>query len=83
MGKNLFLGVDVGSTTLKAVILAVDGTVVHTLYRRTQSQPPATSQCMGACQVCGKCSLGAVSKTLDGFLDKAGISQDDVDALFD
>jgi len=78
MGKELFLGVDIGSTTLKAVVLDVDGTVVHTLYRRTQAQPQAAQACVGACQRCGKCNLGAVSKTLDESLEAAGIARADV-----
>lgn len=78
MGRQLFLGVDVGSTTLKAVILAADGSVLHSLYRRTRSQPPAGAECTGACQVCGRCNLGAVSKTLEQSLAKAGIARHEI-----
>ena len=78
MGRELFLGVDVGSTTLKAVVLDVDGTIVHTLYRRTKAQPQAAQACVGACQICGKCNLGAVSKTLGESLEAAGIARADV-----
>ncbi len=75
MNPRLFLGIDIGSTTLKAAVLTAQGAVVHTLYRRTQSQPPAGAECLGACQICGKCNLGAVSRVLNRWLAKAGIDR--------
>ena len=78
MGRQLFLGIDIGSTTLKAVVLSADGSVLHTLYRRTRSQPPAGAECTGACQICGRCNLGAVSKTLEQSLLKAGIARHEI-----
>ncbi len=78
MNRPLFLGIDIGSTTLKAVLLSVDGELLHSLYRRTQSQSPAGSGCAGKCQLCGRCNLGAVAKTLDDFLADAGVTRDDV-----
>ena len=78
MNRPLFLGVDIGSTTLKAVLLSADGELVRSLYRRTQPQLPAETGCAGKCQLCGRCNLGAVAKTLDDFLADAGIARDDI-----
>lgn len=75
MDQRRFLGIDIGSTTWKAVVLTAQGAVLHTLYRRTQSQPPAGLDCSGACQICGKCNLGAVFRTLDKSLAAAGIDR--------
>jgi predicted CoA-substrate-specific enzyme activase len=80
MSRPLFLGIDIGSTTLKAVLLSADGNLVHSLYRRTKPQPPAESVCAGECHSCGRCNLGAVAKTLNGFLAAAGVARDDVTA---
>ena len=77
MNRPLFLGIDIGSTTLKAVLLSADGRLLHSLYRRTQPQSPV-SGCAGQCQRCGRCNLGAVAKTVDEFLTDAGVTRDDV-----
>ena len=78
MDRPLFLGVDVGSTTLKAVLLAVDGRLLHHLYRRMQPQFQAGFECAGSCRICGRCNLGAVAKTLNDFLAQSGTSRDHV-----
>jgi predicted CoA-substrate-specific enzyme activase len=78
MNGPLFLGVDVGSTTVKAALLSADGELLHSLCRRTQSQSPAESGCAGQCQLCGRCNLGAVAKTVDDFLAAAGVARQDV-----
>ena len=78
MDRPLFLGVDVGSTTLKAVLLSVDGKMLHHLYRRMQSQFQAGFECAGSCRTCGRCNLGAVAKTLNDFLAQSGASRDQV-----
>ena len=78
MDRPLFLGVDVGSTTLKAVLLSVDGKMLHHLYRRIQPRFQAGLDCAGSCQICGRCNLGAVAKTLDVFLAQFGASRDQV-----
>ena len=57
MDRPLFLGIDVGSTTLKAVLLSVDGELLHSLYRRTQPQFQTGLECAGSCRVCGRCNL--------------------------
>jgi predicted CoA-substrate-specific enzyme activase len=73
-----FLGVDIGSTTLKAVLLSTRGEVIATLYRRLQSQSQSGLECGGNCQSCGRCNFGAVAKTLEQFLAQAGISRDQI-----
>ncbi|MEI8373819.1 MAG: 2-hydroxyacyl-CoA dehydratase [Planctomycetota bacterium] len=78
MDGPLFLGVDVGSTTLKAVLLSVDGKALHHLYLRMQPQSQAGIECAGSCRICGRCNLGAVAKTLNDFLAQAGTRQDHV-----
>ena len=72
----MFLGVDVGSTTLKAVLLSVDGEMLDCLYRRMQPQFQTGLECAGSCRVCGRCSLGAVGRILDDFLAQCGVSRD-------
>jgi len=67
-----FLGVDIGSTTFKAVLLTPKGKVHHTVYTRTKPMPDAILSCSGECHKCGRCNLGAISKTIDDFLASAG-----------
>jgi predicted CoA-substrate-specific enzyme activase len=78
MNRQLFLGVDIGSTTLKAVLLLADGSVFRSLCRRTQPLSSAGAGCAGKCQQCGRCNLGAVGKTLGDFLADAGVARDDI-----
>ena len=78
MDKPLFLGVDVGSTTLKAVLLSVDGELLHHLYRRMQPQSQVSMECTGSCRICGRCNLGAVAKNLHEFFAQSGTSRDQV-----
>jgi benzoyl-CoA reductase/2-hydroxyglutaryl-CoA dehydratase subunit BcrC/BadD/HgdB len=78
MDSPLFLGIDIGSTTLKAVLLSVDGEIVHWVCRRTQSQTRTGLECGGSCRICGRCNLGAVARTVDDFLAQAGTTRDNV-----
>jgi activator of 2-hydroxyglutaryl-CoA dehydratase/benzoyl-CoA reductase/2-hydroxyglutaryl-CoA dehydratase subunit BcrC/BadD/HgdB len=78
MASPLFLGIDIGSTTLKAVLLSVDGEILRWLYRRTQSQARSSVECGSSCRVCGRCNLGAVARTVDDFLAQAGTTRDGV-----
>ncbi|GEM_PF-78226 len=73
-----FLGVDIGSTTFKAVLLTPKGKVHHTVYTRTKPMPDAILSCSGECHKCGRCNLGAISKTIDDFLASAGIDRENV-----
>jgi predicted CoA-substrate-specific enzyme activase len=80
MQQPYFLGIDIGSTTLKAVLLTRRGRVHHTLYRRTRPLPDAMLSCSGQCHRCGACNLGSLSKTIDEFLASAGASRKDIAA---
>ncbi len=76
----LYLGIDIGSTTLKAVLLSDKGKVRHSLYLRTR---PANDgdrlTCTGKCHVCGACNLGSLKKTIGLFLAEAGTSMDKIE----
>ncbi len=78
--SEIFLGIDIGSTTLKAVLLDGEDRVRHSLYTRTRSAMPQGEKfvCTGRCHECGKCSLGALKNTIDDFLASADISQDEI-----
>ena len=78
MDRPVFLGVDVGSTTMKAVLLSADGKMLRHLYQRMQPHFQAGLECAGSCRVCGRCNLGAVGKILNEFLAHAGTSRDQV-----
>ncbi len=78
MEKKYFLGIDIGSTTFKTVLLTADGKVKHTLYQRTKPLPDAKLSCSGQCSSCGACNLGSVSKTVDDFLATAGTTKEEV-----
>lgn len=76
--EKLFLGIDVGSTTLKAVLLTDTGKVRHTLYQRTKPTRVAKLACTGRCAECGACSLGSLRNAIDDFLDGAGTTLEKV-----
>ena len=72
--QNLYLGIDIGSTTFKAVLLSGDGTVLRTVYKRTQPVEAGKVACTGHCSACGACSGGSVKRLALEFLKVAGIS---------
>lgn len=76
--EKLYLGIDIGSTTYKAVILSQGGKVLATTYQRTQPVDSGRLACTGRCSGCGNCSMGAVRKTTDDFLKKAGFTFKDM-----
>lgn len=78
--EKLYLGIDIGSTTYKAVILSQGGKVLATTYQRTQPVDSGRLACTGRCSGCGNCSMGAVRKTTDDFLKKAGFTFKDMAA---
>ncbi len=71
---NLYLGIDVGSTTFKAVLMTANGKVKHSVYRRTRPVDTGRVRCSGVCARCGSCNLGHLRKTVDVFLSEAGVS---------
>ena len=72
--EKLFLGIDIGSTTYKAVIMSYAGKVLHWTYQRTQPVDSGRLACTGRCSGCGNCSMGAVKKTTDEFMRQAGFT---------
>ena len=72
--KSLYLGIDIGSTTFKAVLLSGGGKVLRTVYKRTQPVEAGKVACTGHCSACGNCSGGSVKKLALEFLKVAGIS---------
>ena len=72
--ENLYLGIDVGSTTFKAVLMTAKGKVKHSLYRRTRPVDTGRVRCSGVCARCGACNFGQLRKTVDEFLSEAGVA---------
>jgi len=71
--ENLYLGIDVGSTTFKAVLMTERGKVLHWLYQRTKPVDTGRVRCSGICSRCGACNFGQLRQTLDSFLSDAGV----------
>jgi activator of 2-hydroxyglutaryl-CoA dehydratase len=42
MKDNLYLGIDVGSVSVKAALLSLDGDILRSCYRRSNGQPLST-----------------------------------------
>lgn len=75
-----YLGIDIGSTTIKCVLLTESVKVHHTLYKRTKAVEEGRLSCSGQCHKCGRCNLGALSVTVDDFLAEAGVSSEQIAA---
>ena len=74
-----FLGIDIGSTTFKAVLISEKGKVRHSLYQRTKSTSGNEKlSCMGRCQECGSCNLGSIKKMIEDFLSSSGINKKNI-----
>ena len=56
--EKYYLGIDIGSTTLKSVVMSDKGKVRHSLYQRTRPVGSGKLTCSGACQRCGACTFG-------------------------
>ena len=76
-----YLGIDIGSTTYKAVLLSEDGKVLNSTYQRTQPVDSGRLACTGRCSGCGQCNMGAVRKTTDDFLSASGVTASDIAAV--
>ena len=74
-----YLGIDIGSTTFKAVLLTEDGKVLRTVYKRTQPVEAGKVACTGRCNACGNCSGGAVKRLALEFLKVAGTGFDQIE----
>lgn len=74
--KRFFLGIDIGSTTLKAVLMDNRGKILNSLYRRTKPAKAKPVSCAGRCFECGVCNVGALKNTITTFLSDAGLTLD-------
>ncbi len=77
-GNNYYLGIDIGSTTFKAVLMSEDGAIINTTYQRTKPVESGAMACSGRCTSCGRCNMGAIRKTVDDFLKESKLTQKDV-----
>lgn len=76
---SYFLGIDIGSTTFKAVLMTEDGEVRNHEYLRTR--PVAVEHalsCTGRCAECGQCNHGALKKTVLDFLANSGVDRTEI-----
>ncbi|MBP5638570.1 MAG: 2-hydroxyacyl-CoA dehydratase [Victivallales bacterium] len=73
-----YLGIDIGSTTFKAVVMSDAGEVLHTTYQRTKPVESGRLACTGRCTSCGRCNMGAVKKTVETFLKDSGLKKEDI-----
>ena len=80
MDKNTryYLGIDIGSTTFKAVVMTDNGRVVHTTYQRTKPVESGHLSCSGKCASCGRCNMGAIKQTVAQFLQDSGLTEKDI-----
>ena len=70
--KQYYLGIDIGSTTFKAVVLSAAGEILKWTYQRTHPVDSGRLACTGRCSGCGNCSMGSVLKTTEEFLKAGG-----------
>ena len=73
-----YLGIDIGSTTFKAVLLDEDANVVRSTYQRTRPVETGTIACTGKCNACGRCNMGALRKMAEEFLAPEGLSLEQI-----
>ncbi len=71
--EKMYLGIDLGSTTFKAVLMNDSGKVRHTLYQRTRPADSGRVRCSGHCNRCGACNFGQLRQSVDRFLNDAGL----------
>ena len=71
--EKLYLGIDIGSTTFKAVLMNDAGRVRNTLYQRTKPTDTGRVRCVGVCSRCGACNFGQLRQTVDKFLQDSGV----------
>ncbi len=81
VAKKSYLGIDIGSTTFKAVLLSSTGEVLRTVYKRTQPVETGKVSCTGHCHACGQCSGGVVKRLVLEFLKVSGVTYEDLAAI--
>ncbi len=75
---NLFLGIDIGSTTVKMVVIDENVNILNYSYQRTKAVETGGLSCSGKCTACGKCNMGAIRKTVVDFLAEKGLALSDM-----
>ncbi len=83
MKKKYFLGIDIGSTTFKAVVVDENNSVLHHVYKRTQAIEAGSTaripeNCTGRCHECGMCNLGSLKNTISEFLREVDLKRSDI-----
>ena len=81
MAEKRYLGIDIGSTTFKAVVLSEDGKVISSTYQRTQPVESGKVACTGQCAACGRCSGGSVKKLATEFLKSCNATMEDMTTI--
>ncbi len=86
MKSKYFLGIDIGSTTFKAVLIDENNKIIETVYKRTKAIEQGSSgqtpvNCTGRCHECGACNLGSLKNTVSEFLRPIKIDQEDLSAI--
>ncbi len=76
--KNYYLGIDIGSTTFKAVVLTANKEILHETYQRTKPMESGHLACTGKCTSCGRCNMGAIKKTVETFLAEVNLKFEDM-----
>ncbi|NLG12813.1 MAG: hypothetical protein GX561_01245 [Lentisphaerae bacterium] len=76
--KRHYLGIDIGSTTFKAVLMGEAGELLHSTYLRTKPIESGAVACTGKCNSCGRCNMGAIRKTVAKFLKDCGVTKADL-----
>ncbi len=79
--NNYHLGIDAGSTTIKAVLIDGLGRICHSLYKRTQPSNEMPVVCKGHCLECGRCSFDTCTTLISEFLKKIGLTLDDMTSI--
>lgn len=74
-----FLGIDLGSTTLKCAIMKENADILAVLYQRTKPTTEKIINCSGRCSECGTCSMGSVKKSVRLFLKENGLVLHDIE----
>ena len=76
--ERYYLGIDIGSTTFKAVVITEDGKILHKTYQRTKPVESGTIACSGHCSACGRCNMGAIKRTVQDFLAQANLKEEQI-----
>ncbi len=77
--KKYFLGIDIGSTTIKSVLMTDKGEVLSSLYKRTKASKNKPIACSSRCFECGSCNMGSLKNIIERFLSDRGLLPKDIE----